>query len=153
LKLGREFGLPAAYLEGINPSLNPRNLKPLSGVKVVQGPFHLSLVKHANRLDLFASDMYVRSYAVELPEGNFLPKGDYRIVAGTKLQVGERFWIGFEGTEELTQSVENGWFYGSWGPRGTSARNRATGVHLQDSDLQQLYNVVVETHSQLHVLP
>jgi hypothetical protein len=153
LRLAREFGIPTSHLELINPSLNPRNLKPLTGVKIVKGPFRIQVVKHASRLDLYLGDLYIRSYHVSLPEGNYLPRGDYRIAQGGKLQVANRAWIGFEGTEEANETVESGWIFGSWGPRGTSARNRATGIMLADADLLQLYNVLVESRSHLHVEP
>jgi hypothetical protein len=153
LRLGREFGTPAAYLEMINPSLNPRNLKPLTGIKIVPGPFRAQILKQAARMDLYLGDLFIRSYPLALPEGNFLPAGTYRLSQGTKLQVANRFWIGFEGAETATASVEAGWIYGTWGPRGTGTRNRATGLIMADADLAQLYNVLVESRSNLLVLP
>ena len=153
LKLGRTFGVPAAYLAAINPDLNPRNLKPTAGVKIVQGPFAVRVVKRAARLDLFARDMYVRSYAIALPEGNYLPRGAYRVAQGTKVQAGGRAWIGFEGAEDATAGVQSGWMYGSTGPRGSAAKDRATGVRLADGDLLQLFAVLVETRSTLQVEP
>ena len=33
-------------------------------MKVVQGPFHATVVKHEKRLDLYARDQYVTSFAV-----------------------------------------------------------------------------------------
>ncbi len=153
LKLARTFEVSAAYLEQINPSLNPRNLKPLTGVKIVRGPFALRLFKHASRLDLYVRELFVRSFAVELPEGNYLPKGEYRIASETKLQVGSRTWLGFEGAEPATVEVAIGWIYGSAGPRGTSARDRSSGIHVADADLLQLYNVLIESRSHLRVEP
>jgi hypothetical protein len=153
LRLARKYTVTAAYLQSINPSLNPRNLKPLMGVKVVPGPFSATLVKHASRLDLFVRDMYLRSFPILLPEGNYLPPGDYRIAPGTKLQAGAHSWIGFDGAEPATQNVTRGWIFGPKGPRGNALRDRTTGLQMTDSDLQQLYNVLVESHSHLHVIP
>ncbi len=58
LKLGREFGVPAAFIQAINPSLSPSRLKPLTGVKIVQGPFHARISKSEHRLDLYARDIF-----------------------------------------------------------------------------------------------
>lgn len=152
LKLGHQFDVPASYLEAVNPNLNARNLKPLTGLKVVQGPFNLRLVKHARRMDLYLRDLYVRSYPVQLEEGYYLPQGEYRIAAGTKVQVQNRVWIGFEGDEPATLDVTAGSLYGSAGPRG-AARNQASGIRIADEDLWQIYNLVVETKSLLRVDP
>jgi hypothetical protein len=153
LKLGRQYAVPAAYLEAINPSLNARNLKPLTGVKIVRGPFSLRLVKHAERLDLYARDLYVRSFGTTFPEGNVLPRGDYRIAAGTKIQVGARAWIGFEPADSATEDAASGWIYGSSGPRGSTARDHQSGIQVADRELLQIYNVVVEGRSHLYVEP
>ena len=156
LKLGKEFGVPAAFLQSINPSLNARNLKPGSGAKIVQGPFAINIIKHAGRLDLFARELYVCSFPADFPEGNSLPTGDYRVIPGTKLQLaqgGAKTWIGFEGIEPGTEQVTAGWIFGSSGPRGNSARDHATGIRLADSDLLEVYNVLAEGKSRVRVLP
>jgi hypothetical protein len=153
LRLGRDFAVTPAYLEALNPALNSRHLKPLSGVKVVQGPFRGRILKAAARFDLYLLDLYIRSYQISLPEGNFLPSGHYRLTPGNKIQVGPRLWIGFEGLDDATRAVDVGWIYGSWGPRGNTPKNRASGLCLADDDLQQLYNVLVESRSHLLVEP
>ena len=153
LKIGRTWGIPAAFVESLNPGLSPRNLKPSAGVKIVQGPFHLRIIKHAQRVDLYAREIFICSLAIDFPEGNFLPNGDYEVTAGTKLQLGSRTWIGFEGLEPATEQVTAGWIFASAGPRGNTPRDRATGIHLADSDLQELYNVLVEGRSHIRVEP
>jgi len=154
LKLGRTYGVPAAFIQSINPSIPPEKLKPLTGVKIVQGPFHLRIIKHERRLDLYARDIFVRSFTVEFPEGNALPGGQYGIAPGTKLDLGgTRIWIGFEGYETATQDITAGWIFGSAGPRGSTQRDRASGIELADSDLAVLYNVLSEGRSRLRVEP
>jgi hypothetical protein len=153
LSLARTYGVTSQFLQRINPSLNPNNLKVLTGIKVVQGPFHVRISKRAGRLDLYARDIYVASCAVDFPEGNYLPKGDYQVTAGTKLLLGSRIWIGFEGREEATEGVANGWLFGSAGPRGSDTKNRATGVHMADSDLAQLYLTLAEARSHIRIDP
>jgi LysM repeat protein len=153
LKLGRTYGIPAALLESLNPELNPRNLKPGAGVKIVQGPFNLRLYKRASRIDLFARDLYVRSYACVFEDGNYLPVGTYRVSAGSKIKVGAKVWIGMEGIDESDREVSAGWIYGEAGPRGARDANRISGVKVADGDLLQLYNVLVESRSLLRVEP
>jgi hypothetical protein len=153
LKLARKYSVPAQLLEIINPSLNPRNLKPLTGMKIIQGPFNLRLVKHAARLDLYLRDLYIRSFPIQLEDGNFLPRGAYRIKPATKIQLTPlRTWIGFHGTDSTTRDITLGWLYGSPGPRASND-DQTSGIKLADADLAQLYNVLVESHSTLHVVP
>jgi hypothetical protein len=152
LKFAHDYKVPAAFLESINPNLNPRNLKPTTGIKIVRGPFNLRLVKHASRLDLYLRDLYIRSFPIELEDGNYLPRGAYHIKPGTKLQLGPRQWLGFEGIEPATQNLSAGWIYASAGMRGT-IDDHTTGFRVSDADLNQLFAVLVETHSTLHILP
>jgi hypothetical protein len=152
LKFAHDYKVPAAFLESINPNLNPRNLKPATGIKIVRGPFNLRLVKHASRLDLYLRDLYIRSFPIELEDGNYLPRGAYHIKPGTKIQLGPRQWLGFEGIEPATQPLSAGWIYASAGMRGL-IDDHTTGFRVSDADLNQLFAVLVESHSTLHILP
>ena len=157
LKIASTYGLTAGLLQTLNPSLAARDLKPHTGIKIVQGPLHARIVKHDHRLDLFARDLFVTSLRVDFPEGNYLPRGDYKVSAGTKLQLGPfnslRTWIGFHGVEDATEQVESGWIFGSAGPRGHTTRDLATGVQLSDSDMQTLFVTLTEGHSHVRVEP
>lgn len=155
LKLAHRYAIPAAFLADINPNLNPRNLKPMTGIKVVRGPFHIRLIKHADRIDLYARELYVRSFPAEFDDATYLPRGLYRLASGTKIQLApSRVWIGFEGTDADTRDLPLGWIYGSAGPRGARAsQDRSPGLKLADSDLRQLYNVLIENRSLLRVDP
>ena len=157
VSLGKAYGVPAAFMQALNPKLDERNLRPRTGIKIVQGPFHGRIVKHAGRLDLYARDIYVASCLVDFPEGNYLPRGEYEVSAGTKLQLGAgsalTTWIGFQGLEPATEGVTNGWMFGMAGPRGNALKDRATGIHVGDGDLLQLYNVLSEGRSHLRVEP
>ena len=156
LSLGRAYGVPAAFLQKLNPKLEPRTLRPQTGVKIVQGPFHVRLVKHAARLDLYARDLYVASCLVTFPEGNYLPRGDYEVAPGTKLQAGApsagRTWIGFQGVEPATEGVTSGWMFGAAGPRaprpGPRHRDSTGGTGPGE-----LYNVLSEGRSHVRVEP
>jgi hypothetical protein len=157
LSLAKAFGVPSAFLQKLNPDLDERRLRPQTGIKIVQGPFHVRISKRAARLDLYARDLYVASCPVTFPEGNYLPRGDYRVAPGTKLQVGApsagKTWIGFRGTQDVTESVTCGWIYGSAGPRGNTPQDLATGLKLAAADLAQLYNVLSEGRSHVRVEP
>ncbi|GEM_PF-2052516 len=155
LKIGHTYFIPSALIAKLNPNLSPTNLKPGTGVKVVTGPFHLRVSKGLQRIDLYLRDMYVRSYDITMEEGNFLPRGLYRIKKEAKIQVGTRLWIGFESATDNLDSVEVAWFYGSAGPRGRSTAHGDTsrGIKLADADLAQLYNVLVESHSTVRIEP
>ena len=154
LKLGQGHAVTAAYLEAINPSLNSHNLRPLTGVKIVQGPFSLRISKRYGRGDLFVREMYVRSFAVEMPEGNYLPRGEYRLSQGNKIQAGGAdMRLVLRERNRRRRVWQNGWLYGSCRPRGKEMKDRATGMRVGDSDLQELYNLLVESRSHIRVEP
>jgi hypothetical protein len=153
LKLGRRFFIPAPLIEKLNPNLNPRNLRPGTGIKIVQGPFHLRFAKAAHRLDLYARDLYVKSFSAQVQEGDFLPRGVYRMKAASKINVGAKFWIGFEGASADARAISIGWIYGSPGPRLGRNNGLASGLKVGDDDLRQLYNALVESRSLLKVEP
>ena len=155
LKIGRSNAVPAALIAALNPSLNPKNLKPGTGVKVVTGPFHLRLAKSDHRLDLYTREMYVCSYHTITEEGNYLPRGVYRVKSEEKIQVGTKQWIGFEGAESGTGSIAIAWIYGSTGPRNSGGKraDSGSGIKLKDADLAQLYNTLVEGRSLIRVDP
>ncbi|HVX84054.1 MAG TPA: LysM domain-containing protein [Phycisphaerae bacterium] len=153
LKLSRRYAVPAALLEAVNPNLNPRDLRPGVGVKVVRGPFHLRYAKSEHRLDLFARELYVRSFPGQVEEGDYLPLGTYRMRAASKIEVGGKLWIGFEGAAPDTQEITVGWIYGTAGPRLGRNRGLPAGIKVGDADLRQLYNVLVESRSLMRVDP
>ena len=62
-KIGRRFGISSDMVALLNPDVNPRRLRVGWGIKVVQGPFNLRVVRSDGRLDLYARDVYVCSYA------------------------------------------------------------------------------------------
>jgi hypothetical protein len=153
LKLGRKYAVPATLLEKLNPSLNPRGLKPGAGIKVVQGPFHLRYAKAARRLDLYVRDLYIKSFGAQVAEGDYLPLGVYRLKAASKITVGAKQWIGFEGASGDARNIAIGWIYGSSGPRLGRNNGLASGLKVGDDDLRQLYNALVEARSLLKVEP
>jgi hypothetical protein len=120
---------------------------------VVQGPFHLRIFKSAGRIDLYARDLYVQSFAGQVEEGNYLPAGTYRVERGSKIQVGRRVWVGIQGGGETAREAVSGWLYGQAGPRRAKRSDLISGVKIADAELFQLYNVLVEGRSLVRVEP
>lgn len=153
VKLGHRYKVPAEFIAAINPRLSPRNLRPGAGIKVVFGPFHARLVKHAARLDLYARDMYVRSFPISFDEGNFLPAGMYSVMRGGKIALGaDRRWVLCEGLADDGGATVAACIYGSAGPRATG-RIGLSGVRCSDEVLGRLYNAFIEQDSLLRVDP
>lgn len=149
-RLGRKHRIPTELVAMMNPQLTPTNLKIGSGVKVVHGPFHLHVIKSAGRADLYARDMYVRSFAVEVEEGMLLARGTYRVRPGGKVHTtrdGGACWIALQGFGKSGPGADEAWMYGSGGVRGDAD----SGVRMSDADLRALYNVLVEQDSLVRV--
>lgn len=156
-RIARRYCITSDLLAMLNPQLSPRQLRPGTGIKVVHGPFHARVVKHDLRLDLYARDMYVRSFPIQLEDGNYLPTGTYRVVPQGRIRLEARDaapcreWVGLAGIEPSNRQVSNAWLYGTSGPRG--GNSGLSGVRLDDSDLHTLYNVLAERLSLVRVDP
>ncbi|MEI8194550.1 MAG: LysM peptidoglycan-binding domain-containing protein [Phycisphaerae bacterium] len=79
LKIARRHQITVDLLATLNPQLDSNHLRTGAGIKVVRGPFHLHVVKHELRADLYLRDLYVRSFAIQIADGYFLPIGTYRV--------------------------------------------------------------------------
>lgn len=148
LKIARRHQITVDLLATLNPQLDSNHLRTGAGIKIVRGPFHLHVVKHDLRADLYLRDLFVRSYAIQIAEGYFLPVGTYRVRNQGKIRLvpaadgrgwivvgpgggmgpgtggGDpatsacRDWIGFAGLDPGNRDVRQAWLYGSAGPRG-----------------------------------
>jgi len=159
-RIARRQKIGAGLLADLNPTLNPRNLKINTGVKVIEGPFHARISRSAQRLDLFAGEMFVCSLPVVMDETFYLPRGVYRVKPGAKIAVPVngrlQRWVGFEAFDSKGSGPSTGevfWLFSANGTRERSADGRSAGAKVADADLLRLYNTLVEGHSLIRVRP
>jgi len=157
VRLGHKYQVPGELLAAVNPQVSPRKVRAGSLLKVVRGPFHIHVLKGAGRLDLYARDMYVRSFAGSFDEGNYLPAGLYRVRHGGKIMLRgagstSRRWVLWQGAVAGPDEPGSACLYGSAGPRA-GGDGGLSGVRCSDEDLAQLYNTLVEQESLLRVDP
>lgn len=156
-KIARRYCIPADLLPILNPRLNPRALRPTTGIKVVFGPYHARVVKSQLRVDLYTRDMYVTSLPIEIEEGVSMPRGTYRVrINGRVLMDAARKkvrYISVEGIDQGTSNVQAAWIYGSAGLPSAGKTRNPTGIKMTDPDLYKLYTVLLEVDSLVRVDP
>jgi LysM repeat protein len=155
-KIGRKYHISSDLVALLNPDVNPRKLRVGAGIKVVQGPFNLKVVRSDGRLDLYARDLYVRSYAVHFEDGAFMPAGMYKVRAGGKVvtrnaagAVLERVEI--TGADEQTQQVRVATLYASPTMRTPASGGMVAGMQVAEGDLGQLFAALLEGESWVKV--
>lgn len=180
IKVNQKLNLSPDWrlIQRINRMADPGRLRLGQRLKVVKGPFHAVVHKSEYRLDLFMgapdkpSDwVYVRSYTVGLGEGNSTPIGNFIVRKGSKLvdppwvnpRTGEKFeagptcpigkyWIGLEGVGDSASAVGYG-IHGTIDPDSIGKQKSMGCVRLGNEDIAMLYEMLVETTSQIKIDP
>jgi lipoprotein-anchoring transpeptidase ErfK/SrfK len=165
------------FLKRINGINDENRIIPGQTIKVIRGPFHAVIDKSDFRLDLYLGDseerVFVRSYRVGLGEQGSTPLGDWVVRPGSKLvnprwvnprtgepfdaadpknPIGER-WIGLDGADPTTRPLTGYGVHGTIDP-GSIGREASMGcVRLQQSDVEVIYEVLIEGVSTVRIVP
>ena len=168
------------FIQRVNQMSDPGRLRVGQKLKVVKGPFHAVVFKSSYRLDLYSeatdSDgnrLYIRSFNVGLGEHNSTPTGRWTVRPASKLvnppwvnpRTGERFgaddpknpigefWIGIQGADPQTEVLSGYGIHGTIEPESIGTDASMGCVRLQSADIAMLYELLVETRSQVEILP
>ena len=153
-KIARNFHLSSDLVGMLNPDVNPRKLRVGAGIKVVQGPFNVCVVRNEGRVDLYARDLYARSYNVHFEDGVFLPAGMYKVRSGGKVVTRNAAGVLLQRVEMIGtegQEVRMATFYASPTMRAPAAGGVVAGIRLEEADMAQLYAALVEDGSWVRV--
>ncbi len=173
--------VPSQLLMDINGFAAPNQMRAGQSMKLIQGPFHAVVDKSNFTMDLYLHDVFVRRIPVcvgadETPT----PTGWFRLVLGGKLEkapytpplstglpqikilpgqagypLGRRgLWIGLEGIREkgTMHTVADG--YGIHGTNEPTSIGKAAShgcIRLGDDDIAQLYTILYEHWSTVHI--
>lgn len=155
-KIARKYHISSDMVTLLNPDVNPRRLRVGAGIKVVQGPFNMKVVRSDGRLDLYARDMYIRSFPLHFEDGAFLPAGMYKVrpagkvvtknAAGALLQRLE-----ISGADEQTLQVRVATLYASPTMRTPASGGAVAGMQMTEPDLGQVFAAMLEGESWVKV--
>jgi LysM repeat protein len=177
MNVGRQYAVPYELIEQIN-KVEARKIWAGQKMKVPRGPFHGVVDKSDYRLDLYLNDpegraIYVTSFPVGLGENDSTPVGRWRVRAGGKVKnpswpdpssgkvyapddpanpIGE-YWMGLEGLDEVTSRRQGYGIHGTTEPQSIGQQMSLGCIRMRESDLIQVYNMLVEGKSTVLVRP
>ena len=159
------------FIEQIN-NISARRMREGQKIKCVKGPFHAVVTKSAFRMDLFlkqadGTPIYIYSFTVGVGKEDSTPVGAFVIRRGGKLPnpawthprtgqffaaddpknpIGE-YWLPLEGTDPNTKGVRGYGIHGTIEPESVGKQMSLGCVRMLAKDIEQVYRLLVETHS------
>ncbi|MEM1213415.1 MAG: L,D-transpeptidase family protein [Planctomycetota bacterium] len=175
--IARQAKIPYQAIEYIN-KIKASALPAGRSIKLVNGPFHARITKHAYRLDLFlvgpdGLPIYVRSFEVGLGEDDSTPLGMWRIKPGSKVQnpswknprtgeffsrddpknpIGE-YWLALEGLDDNTRDISGYGIHGTIDQQSIGQQASMGCVRLRRADIALLYDLLSEGQSTVEIVP
>jgi lipoprotein-anchoring transpeptidase ErfK/SrfK len=147
-------------------------------IKIINGPFHAVVDKSDFRMDIFLPDtdgswIYITSFNVGLGENNSTPEGQWIIKPRSKTvnpqwsnprtgqffraddprnPIGE-YWLGLEGTDGVTSIAKSYGIHGTIDPDSIGKQKSLGCVRMGDKQIEFIYQLLVEKHSQIVTKP
>jgi len=177
-RISPNFHIPAAFIQQIN-RVAPRRLHVGQKLKIIRGPFHVRVIKHDYRLDLYLKDdmgdpLYVMSMPVGLGETNSTPVGHWIFEPGRKVKnpgwrnprppheyyapndpnnpIGE-YWLAIKGTDPTTEDLTGYGIHGTIDAQSIGIQASMGCIRLRDDDIQMIFNMIWPGQSTLQILP
>lgn len=162
-------------LQRINRIPVPERIRQGQRIKLITGPFHCVVHKHAYRMDVYLGRgddwAYVRSFPVGLGEFNGTPVGLFRVRPNSKLMdpewvsprtgqrytasdpnnpIGER-WIGLEGVSEAVRDLPGYGIHGTIEPESIGRQSSLGCIRMLPADVEMLYEMLVSEESTVEI--
>jgi len=175
-RIAPEYDVPWRFIQRINRISDPRRIRAGQRLKVVHGPFHVTVDKSDFRADVYLNGadgrMYVRSFPVGLGEYNSTPAGQFVVKPGSKLinpewtnprtgqriladdpdnPIGER-WIGLKGIDESTRRFQRYGLHGTIEPDSIGQQASMGCIRFKPDDIELLYAMLVESKSTVTIV-
>jgi len=171
-RIGDLFQVPDELLMQINDIKRASDLQVGRELRVIRGPFHVRVRRSTKHMFLYLHDVCIAAFNVGLGQpGLEIPTGLWRVKSGGKLvkptwtdpETGRRYapddpdyplgtrWIGLEGVQGNAVSRMG---FAIHGIRDASDLGKHTSkgcIVLKDSDVVQLYFMLVPEHSKVEV--
>jgi len=170
--IARQYKVPYEILMDINGIRRPELLKAGQRIKVVNGPFHVTVYRSNFTMDVYLQNTYVKSFAVGLGRpSRQTPIGLWRIKAGGKLTkalytdpdsgkvispedpaypLGSR-WMALEGMDEGTRDEKGFGIHGTKEPESIGRASSRGCIRLHNGDAIKIYDMLVPVYSSVRV--
>ncbi|TVQ61050.1 MAG: LysM peptidoglycan-binding domain-containing protein [Phycisphaerales bacterium] len=167
-------------IQRINNISNPSRITVGQRLKLVRGPFHAVVYKHAFRLDLYHGEpdehgnrLFIRSMPVGLGETGSTPVGTFIVRPDSKLidpawrnpRTGEFFpskapdnplgkhWVGLDPADDATARYTEYGLHGTIEPHSIGQEMSMGCVRLLADDIALIYEVMTERVSTVIIMP
>lgn len=170
-KIAARQRITAEFLGDINRLADPDSILLGAPLKVIEGPFHAVIDKSDHRMDIYLSDVQVRSFRVGLgtnggtPVGTWLVKDKLRNPEWTDPQNGVRYladdphnpigerWIGLEGIAGEAVGRTGFGIHGTIDPSSIGENMSMGCIRLVAEDIEVVFDLLVETYSRVIIRP
>ena len=176
--IARRYRLTHEFAAEINGLSNPNAIRVGQTLRLITGPMHARVIKSEYIMDVYFFDpagrpIYYTSFPVGLGTDNGTPVGTWRIEAGRKTHepgwrddqtgrwyppddpenpIGD-YWLALEGTDGNTQNLSGYGIHGTIEPDSIGQNMSRGCIRLADGDIEQVFYMLVETHSTVQILP
>ncbi len=175
-RVAPRYHVPWQFIARINNIPDTRRIRAGQRLKVVNGPFHVTVHKSDFRADVYLNGdnerLYVRSFTVGLGEFDSTPVGRFVVKTGSKLvnpewtnpRTGERMladdpdnpigehWIGLRGADEATQRFQRYGLHGTIEPESIGQQASMGCIRLRPDDIALLYAMLLEGKSTVTIV-
>ncbi len=175
VRIAPVYKVPYQIIEHIN-GISANRIQVGQTLKVIKGPFHAVVVKHAFRLDLYLEGpdgrpVYITSYTVGLGEAGSTPLGLFRIgrksedPGWTNPRTGETFspsdprnpigeyWLELTGIEDQTKDLRGYGIHGTIEPDSIGREASMGCIRMRDDDVQMIFNMLETGVSTVRIVP
>ncbi len=178
-RIPRKMGIQVDWrlVQFVNRLTDPTRIRPGQRIKLLTGPFHAVVHKHAFRLDLYLGDgperVYVRSFPVGLGMFDSTPEGRFRVRPRSKLinpewrnpatrqrylpddpanPIGER-WLGLVGDEPHLAGVGGYGIHGTIDPDSIGRQASMGCIRMLPEDVELVWAALMEGVSVVEIRP
>lgn len=176
-KVAPKAKVPHQFLQMVNQT-DPTRLQVGQAMKIINGPFHVRVMKSDYLMDVFLRDdqgrpVYVTSFPVGLGEDDSTPPGQWVVTPGRKVRnpswrnprtgefygadnpenpIGE-YWIALSGVDANTANKQGYGIHGTTDPDSIGDQRSMGCIRLRNEDIATLYYMLQEGESTVEVQP
>jgi len=160
-RIGRQYKVTEELISQVNGGMNKNVIRAGRRLKVVNGPFHATVIKSTFEMHLYLQNVYVRTYKVALGADNSTPTGKWVVSdrltnpTWTNPRTGQRiaandpqnplgeYWIALEGIDGRALGQSGYGIHGTIDDSSIGTQASMGCVRLSSKDIEVVYAVLV----------
>jgi len=172
-KIGKKHKVPWEILADINRISRPEALGDGKTIKVINGPFHVTIDRSDFTMDLYLQKTYVKSYNIGIGmPGRETPTGLWRVQVDGKMEkpqwtdpdTGKKYeaddpnyplgsrWIGLEGLEGEAKDRDGFAIHGTKNPEQIGTAGSRGCIRMHNGEVIEMYNLLMPGFSLVRIV-